>query len=80
MRHISSTYSLSPHSLSLNKIIVLLSLQSTVLLDGDFTPLPSILHYVTKNRCKIILTQMGGAYTFWTSKICTNNFYFSQNL
>ena len=28
----------------------------------------------------LFLTQMGGVYTFWTSKISTNNFYFSQIL
>ena len=40
----------------------------------------SILRYITKNRRNIILTQMGGVYTFWMSKISTNNFHFSQNL
>ena len=50
------------------------------MLDGDFTPLPSILRYTQKNRRNNILTQMGGVYTFWTSKISTNNFYFRQIL
>ena len=50
------------------------------MLDGDFTARPEDPSIYLKSRRNDILTQMGGVYTFWTSKISTNNFYFRQIL
>ena len=50
------------------------------MLGGDFTARPNDPSIYLKSRRNDILTQMGGVYTFWTSKISTNNFYFSQIL